>query len=103
MDFTNFIKPALLVLIPVLFITGKGIKKSPIPDKFIPLILGAFSILLSGVYVFASEPISGSRAILTAIFTAFTQGILCAGASVYANELIKQNKKKDEEKENGKI
>lgn len=103
MDFLEFIKPELLILIPVMFLVGKGIKKSNVPDKFIPMILGTLSVLLSGIYVFASEPILGSQAILTAIFTAFTQGILCAGASVYTNELIKQNQKKDEDENNGKI
>ena len=92
-NYQDYIKPELLILIPVLYLIGIAIKKSNIADKLIPLILGGISILLSGLYLFATEDISGSKAIATALFTAITQGILIAGASVYANELVKQTRK----------
>ena len=38
--FKEFIKPELLILIPVLYLIGIGMKKSEIKDKFIPLLLG---------------------------------------------------------------
>ena len=90
MNFEEYVKPELLILIPVLYLVGLAIKKSNIADKFIPLLLGVVGVLLSGLYLFATEDINGSQAVATAIFTAITQGILVAGASVYANELIKQ-------------
>lgn len=93
MDFLQYIKPELLVLIPVLFLIGIGIKKSNIKDNFIPLILGAIGILLSGLYVFATSEIQGAQAVATALFTAITQGVLVAGASVYTDQIIKQAKK----------
>lgn len=95
MDYQEFIKPELLVLIPVLYFIGMAIKKSAIRDNFIPLILGGTGILLSGIYLFAVEEINGTQAVATAIFTAITQGILCAAASVYTNQLIKQAQKED--------
>lgn len=95
MDYQQYIKPELLILIPVLFSIGVAIKKASIKDKYIPLILGAIGVCLSGVYLFASEPIIGAQSVATAIFTALTQGVLCAAASVYANELIKQAKKEE--------
>lgn len=94
-DFQQYIKPELLILIPVLYLIGEGIKKTKIANNFIPLILGVVSVLISGVWLFATEPINGSQAIATAIFTALTQGVLCAGAAVYANQLIKQGQKED--------
>lgn len=93
MDFENYIKPELLVLIPVLYFIGVAIKKSKIDDRHIPLILGVCGILLSALYLIATEPISGTQAIATAFFTAVTQGILVAGASVYINQLYKQETK----------
>ena len=42
-------------------------------------------IALASLYVIATEGVTG-----TALFTAITQGILAAGAAVYANELIDQ-------------
>ena len=90
MNFEEYVKPELLILIPVLYLVGLAIKKSNIADKFIPLLLGIVGVLLSGLYLFATEDINGSQAVATAIFTAITQGVLVAGASVYANELIKQ-------------
>lgn len=95
MDFQEFIKPELLILIPVLYLIGIAIKKSNIADKHIPWILGLCGVFLSGVYLFATEDVNGSRAFATCLFTAITQGILCAGASVYVDQLIKQAKKED--------
>lgn len=95
MNYQEFIKPELLVLIPVLYFIGIAIKKSNLQDKFIPFILGGLGILLSGIYLFAIEPIHGLQAVATAIFTAFTQGVLIAAASVYTNQIIKQIEKED--------
>lgn len=95
MDFMQYIKPELLILIPVLYLIGIGIKKGNIADKFIPLILGVIGIILSGLYVFATTEIQGSQQVATALFTAFTQGVLVAGASVYANQIVKQARKGD--------
>lgn len=90
----EFIKPELLVLIPVLYIIGVGFKKSILlQDRFIPIFLGVISIFLSGLYIFATTNMSGAKEITMAIFTALTQGVLLAGASVYANQIYKQFKK----------
>ena len=93
MDFLQYIKPELLILIPVLFLIGIAIKKSTIKDTLIPLILGVIGVLLSGLYVFATSEIQGAQAGATALFTAITQGVLVAGASVYTDQIIKQAKK----------
>lgn len=95
MDYQDFIKPELLVLIPVLYFIGSAIKKSKISDNKIPFILGGIAILLSGIYLFATEEIIGAQAVATAIFTAITQGVLCAAATVYTNELITQSQKEE--------
>lgn len=93
MNYQDFIKPELLILIPVLYFIGAAIAKSKVRNELIPLILGVCSVLLSGIYIFASTPLSTTQEIATAIFTAITQGVLCAGASVYANELLTQAEK----------
>lgn len=95
MNYQEFIKPELLILIPVLYFIGMAIKKSAIKDNYIPLILGGIAIVLSGVYLFATDEITGAQAVATAIFTATTQGILCAAASVYTNQIIQQAQKED--------
>ena len=87
-ELQEFIKPELLVLVPVLYILGVGIKKSGIADKLIPAVLGATGIVLACLYVFGTNGIG-----VMSVFTAITQGILCAGATVYANQLIKQSSK----------
>lgn len=90
-EFKDFISPELLVLVPVLYIIGMGVKKTTlIPDKFIPIILGACGIVLSCLWVLGTNGVS-----IVGIFTAITQGILVAGASVYINQLIKQTAGKD--------
>lgn len=90
MSINEFINPELLILIPVLYLIGVGIKSSKIADKLIPLMLGAVGVALACIYVLSVNPIANIQELLTAIFTAITQGILCAGASVYANQLYKQ-------------
>lgn len=97
MDFLEvikeFVKPELLILIPVLYIIGVGFKKSKLPDTIIPATLGIISISLSVLYVFATSDVHTGKEICMGIFTAVTQGILVAGCSVYCNQLIKQIKK----------
>ena len=92
MDYiSQFIRPELLILVPVLYIIGAGAKKSrAVADNRIPLLLGAVGVLLAVVYVLAACRFTGWQSCLMAVFTAFTQGILCAGASVYVHQLIKQ-------------
>ena len=46
-ELMNFVKPELLVLVPVLLILGKMLKNSSVPDKYIPASLGACGILLA--------------------------------------------------------
>lgn len=94
MDFQNYIMPELLVLVPVLYLIGMGIKKTEkISDKHIPFILGVVGGALSVLYIFAHEPINGAQEVATALFSAITQGVLVAGASVYVNQLYKQETK----------
>ena len=90
----NFIKPELLVLVPVLYFIGLGIKKSSIPNKNIPLFLGVISIFLSTLWVFSTSEINNWQDIANAAFVSITQGILAAGTAVYANQLYIQLKKK---------
>ena len=95
MNFEEFIKPELLILIPVLYIIGIGLKKSKLPDNLIPLFLGGISIVLSAAWVIATSDISTLKDVACALFISVTQGILSAGASVYVNQLYVQSKKKD--------
>lgn len=92
-EIVNYIKPELLILIPVLYFVGLALKRSAIKDKLIPLILGLSGILLSVLYVLAAGSFEGFQSAMLGLFTALTQGILCAGASVYANQLYKQGTK----------
>ena len=93
MDFQQFIKPEMLILIPVLYFLGIAIKRSGIKDKWIPLILGCFSIILCYVYVLSGK--QPGVDVFESIFASITQGILIAGTSVYANQIYVQAKKEE--------
>ena len=81
MDFLNYIVDNALILVPVLYIIGTFLKGLEIiNDKYIPLILMAFSIVFS-------------IAILGLNVDSIIQGILITGATVLSNQLIKQYKK----------
>ncbi len=93
MNYQDYIKTELLILVPVLYFIGIGLKKSKLPDKWIPAVLGALSVVLSAIWIVATVDIYGLQEAASAIFTAVTQGVLVAGASVYANQLYIQSKK----------
>ena len=95
MNYQDYIKTELLILIPVLYFIGIGLKKSRLPDKWIPITLGISSVVLSAIWVIATADISGLKEAAAAIFTAVTQGVLLAGASVYVNQLYIQTKKEE--------
>ena len=95
MNYQDYIKTELLILIPVLYFIGIGLKKSKLLDKWIPIVLGVSAVILSTIWVIATEDISGLQETASAIFTAVTQGVLVAGASVYANQLYTQAKKEE--------
>ena len=90
MDYQEYIKSELLVLVPVLYIIGLGLKKSKLKDKWIPLALGIISVTLSAIWVIATSQITNMQEVAAALFTAVTQGILAAGASVYASQICIQ-------------
>jgi uncharacterized membrane protein len=92
----QFIKPEILILVPVLYFIGVMIKNTLlIKDKFIPLTLGITGIVLAVIWVLATTDINNAKDIYMAVFTAITQGILCSGASVYVNQIIKQSQKRE--------
>ncbi len=95
MELYEFIKPELLILIPVLYLIGMGLKKSKLMDTLIPICLGIASVFLSAVWVIATSEISTLKDVALAIFTSVTQGVLIAGASVYINQLYVQSKKNE--------
>ncbi len=95
MDYSSYIAPELLVLVPVLYLLGMALKKSGIRDKFIPITLGAASVLLCTLWIFGSSSVFGLHQFFSALFSSLTQGILIAGSAVYTNQLIVQASKKE--------
>lgn len=91
----NFIKPELIILIPVLYLIGVAIKRSAVRDKFIPLILGGIGVVLALLWVLATAPLGSAQAVALAIFTAIVQGVLVAAPSTWADQTYKQLMKKD--------
>lgn len=92
----ELIRPELVILIPVLYFIGMGLKSSALfADKYIPAILGAVGIVLSVIYTAATAPITSAQDVLMIIFVSATQGVLCAGCSVYVNQIAKQSGKGD--------
>ena len=91
----EFIKPELLVLIPVLYLVGDALKKSAVKDKHIPWILGAAGVLLSVLWILSVSAVDSMQSAALAVFSALVQGILTAGASVYMNQIVKQNGKEE--------
>lgn len=91
MTFEEYIVPELLGLIPVLYAIGIVLKKyNGMNDKYIPLVLGIFSIVMVATYEFGVIGFTSD-----AIYTSIIQGVLCAAAAVYGNQLWRQASKKE--------
>lgn len=96
MSVTEYIQPELLLLIPVLYFIGKGLKKSELKDRWIPLSLGIAGVVLATLYTLCQTAIYAVWTdVLSVLFTGVVQGILCAGASVYVHQLVIQAKKEE--------
>jgi len=91
LNISDFIKPELLVVAVMLYVLGMIFKSASfIKDKFIPLLLGVTGIVLAFVWIVGSTEIKTLQDWLTAVYTGVVQGILCAGAAVYAHQTVKQ-------------
>ena len=87
----NYVKPELLILIPILYLIGLALKKIDfIKDKFIPLILGVLGIILVFVYLISMDGWS-----INLIGVSIVQGVLVAAGAVYGSNIIKQLTKKE--------
>jgi len=96
LSITDYVKPELLSLCVVCYLIGRAAKRSrAVPDKWIPLLLGGVGVSLACVWVCASAVPATLQETLMAVFTGATQGVLCAGASVYAHQLFKQYEKEE--------
>ena len=94
MDYTTYIKPELLVLIPVLIFIGYCLKTSAaVKDKLIPALLAAVGVFLAAVYVLATTNIASPQDGAQAVFTAIVQGFLCAAGAVFGDQIVKQHNK----------
>ncbi len=81
MEIMQYITQNALELIPVLYILGMILKNTErISDRYIPVILLAFGI-------------AGAIAIMGLNIESVIQGVLVTGATVYANQLVKQKGK----------
>lgn len=92
--FLDYVMPELLILVPVCYLIGVVFKNSKaMRDESIPLVLGIFSIMMSLLYIFSVNDVTSFKDVATLIFAGVTQGILCAGGSVYINQLKVQARK----------
>lgn len=73
MNIQDFIRPELLVLIPVCWGIGLAIKSTPINNQWIPALLCLCSVLLASLYVFSTA----TETTLMGVFVGVTQGIIC--------------------------
>lgn len=86
----QYLKPELVVLIPVLYFIGLALKKAAfVKDNYIPLILGAISIVMVFIYVLAVEGWN-----INVVWFSIIQGVLACAGAVYFNQIYKQLTKK---------
>ena len=89
----EFIEPGFVIGIPALYLFGAWLKKTAVPDKYIPLILGCIGVVGCIVWTVATLPAFDWQSVLAGLCSAAVQGVLCAGMSVYVNQMVKQGRK----------
>lgn len=88
-DLLSFVKPEFAALVAALYCLGVAFKHSEsIPDHWIPLLLTVCGVGLAALSIAGRFWSYANFA--AAAFDAVVQGSLCAGMSVYVNQLIKQ-------------
>ena len=92
----DYIKPELIILAIALYFMGMLLKKSiQVKNKWIPLILTGAGVFLATCYMISISDMSSVQGVLNTLFSGITQGIVCAGMSVYVNQIIKQSVKEE--------
>ena len=87
-EFTSYISPELLVLVPALYLVGMAVKRYGSDDRAIPLVLGLLGMMLACLYGLATMK-AGDTVAMT-LFTGILQGIFCAAGAVYAHQSVHQ-------------
>ncbi len=94
MEVMSYVKPELLVLVPVLYILGVALKQSKhVRDELIPLTLGCCGVALTALWLAGTSVPANAQELAMLLFTSIVQGLLVAGMAVYSNQLLKQAKK----------
>ena len=84
---SQYIKADFAVLSAALYCIGRGLKAlRAFPNQLIPLTLTAVGAVLACLGALSRYAEYGNWA--AAVFDGVVQGVLCAGMSVYANEVI---------------
>lgn len=82
-DLIEFVQEQIIVLVPVLYVIGSLLKNTPkMPDWLIPWTLLVVGISMAVLIL--DDPLQG-----------VIQGILVAGATVMAHQLVKQTSERD--------
>ena len=90
----EYIKPELLVLVPLMFGLGAALKADKrFPSANIPYTLAVAGMALAALYGAATAQLDGWQSVALAVFTAIVQGVIAAGCSVYVNQIVKQKNK----------
>ena len=91
----SYIKPELLVLVPLMFGLGAALKADKrFPSANIPYTLAVAGMALAALYGAATAQLNGWQSVAMAVFTAIVQGGLCALASVGVHQMYKLAKEK---------
>lgn len=96
-EILNYVKPELVVVAVILYIIGVFLKRAnAFADNMIPFVLLIIGIVIAGLYVFATTPVSGAQEVCMSLFTVIVQGILLTGAAVLCSQMQIQARKKDQ-------
>lgn len=92
----DYIKPELLIITPVLYVIAKIIDGSHLKNDIIPWVLLLISIVLAGLYTFATTDITTIPKLIMAIFVSLVQGVLLSGTAIFGGIIGNLMKKRKE-------
>lgn len=88
----GYIRSELIILVFVLYFIIKIFESIKMNKKYISLSVCAISVLLCGIYLFATACKYTPGSVLLSIFSAFTQGIIIAGCAIYGSSFLNSRK-----------
>ena len=83
--FSDYLKPELAMLIPVLYTAMQIFRRLHLTEKALTAVVTVLSLTLCALRVFSTCEVCAANQALAAVFTSVTQGLIVSGAVIFGD------------------